>query len=79
VYVGQAKVSALKAKSELRMVEAQEMQDRCVEIADVDGILGNIKAQFIGLAVGDSRFEAPTSDPHRERIRVMIPAVCPSL
>lgn len=44
--VGKAKVAALKPKRQLEMVQAEQMQNRGLQIVDVDAILA------VGLADG---------------------------
>ena len=41
------------------VVEAQQVQDRGVEVVDVDGVLGDVDAVFVGRAVGRCRALTP--------------------
>ena len=56
------------------MVEAQEVQQRGVEVAHVDRIGDRLKSDRIGLAVAETWLDAAASEPDRERVRVMVAA-----
>ena len=43
VDVGQTEVSALVVIGELFVVETECVQDRCLEVVDVDGVLGYVE------------------------------------
>ena len=47
--VGQAEVAALEAVGEPRVVDAEEAEDRGVEVVDVDDVLHGRVAEFVGL------------------------------
>ena len=49
--VGQAEVAAGVAVGELRVVEAQQVQDRGVQIVDVNSVLDGLEAELVGGAV----------------------------
>ena len=42
-------------KRELRVVDAQAVQDRGVEVVDVRRVLGDVVAEVVGLAVDHAR------------------------
>lgn len=48
------------------------MQDRGVDVMDMDRILDSAKAKVIGLSINSAALEATTSKPHREGVDVMI-------
>jgi len=50
------------------------MQNRRVEVVDVNGILGDVITQFIGCAVSESTFETTAREPHGECVGVMVAA-----
>ena len=52
VDVGQAEVAAGVAVGELRVVEAEQVQDGGVQVVDVDRVLDGLEAEFVGRAVG---------------------------
>ena len=46
--VGQPEIAPLVLERQSLMIDTQTMQHRCVEIMDVNGILGNVVAEIIG-------------------------------
>ena len=52
VHVGQAEVAALEAVGQLRVVEAEQVQDRRVQVVDVDLVLDRVEAELVGLRRG---------------------------
>src|SRR2546421_11845390 len=54
VNVGQAKVAALKSVGQLRVIEPQQSQDGRVQVVNVNLILRDVEAEFVGLADRDS-------------------------
>ena len=48
--VGEAEVAALEAEGQLLVVEAEQVQDRGVEVVDVDAVFDGAEAEFVGLA-----------------------------
>ena len=57
------------------MVEAQELQDRGVEVADVDGVFDDVVGEVVGFAVDRAAFDAAAGHPHGEAAGVMVAAV----
>ena len=74
VDVGQAKVSSLEAVGELGVVEAQEVQNRSLNVVDVDAILDGGEAELVGQADRLAPFDARAGHPHGEGIDVVIAA-----
>ena len=54
------------------MVEAEEVQQRGVEIVDVDGVAGDVPAEVVGGAVNVSGVDAAARHPDRETARMMV-------
>ena len=54
-HVGQAEVAAGVAERQLLVVQPQQVQDRGVEVVDVDGVLGDVDAVVVGGADGRGR------------------------
>src|SRR5262245_43304758 len=48
VDVGEAEVAALKLEGQPLVVDAEEVQDRGLEVVDVNGILGNVVGEVVG-------------------------------
>ena len=51
VHVGQAEVAAGVAVGELLVVEAEQVQDRGVQVVDVDAVFDGLEAELVGGAV----------------------------
>ena len=50
VHVGQPEVAALEPVGEPGVVEAQQVQDRGLQVVDVDRVFDDVEAQVVGLA-----------------------------
>ena len=72
MHIRQTEVAALIAVGEAFVVEAQQMQNRGVEIVDLHRRLGDVHAEVICATMRNSAFDAAASEPHCERIFVMI-------
>ena len=59
--VGQAEISPGVAVCQALVVQAELVQDRGLQIVDVDRVLDDVKAQFVGLTVRES------TSSHRRR------------
>ncbi len=70
--VGNPKVAALEAVGQPFVVQAEQSQDRCVEIVHVNGRLGNAPSDIVRLADHLSASDAATGEPHTEGIGMMI-------
>ena len=57
------------------MVEAEQVQDRRVQVVDVDLILRDVEAELVGLADSDAGLHAAAGHPHGEGVRMMVAAV----
>ena len=72
--VGQAEVAALEAKSQLGVLEAEKMQDRRLDVMDVNAVADRGESEFIGLAHCHARLHASAGHPHRHGVDVMVAA-----
>src|SRR6187402_1376919 len=70
--IGEAKVAALEAVRQAFVVESQEVQNRSLQVVDVDGIFHAVIAQLIGLADDLSALDAAAREPQGIRIDVMV-------
>ena len=57
------------------MIEAEQMQDRGVQVMHMHLVFDHVEAQVVALAKGDSWFDAASGHPHGEGVRVMVAAV----
>lgn len=51
MHVGQAVVAALKAIAQARVIEAKQVQNRRLQVVDVNFVLGDAEAELVGFAV----------------------------
>lgn len=61
---GEFLVEALIFVEEAVVVEAEELQNGGVEVADVDRVFDDVVAEIVGFAVDGSPFGAPSGHPH---------------
>src|SRR5262249_35484623 len=73
--IGQAEVAALEAVGELRVVEAQAVQQRGVEVVYVYAIADDVVAVVVRFAVGMPAANAAAGHPDAVAAAVMIAAV----
>src|ERR1700722_15155087 len=72
---GQLLIQALGPEGQPLMIDAEEMQDRRIEIAHVDGIAHGVEAVVVGLPVGDSGLDPSPGHPGGEAAHVVVAAV----
>ena len=75
VDVGQAEVAAGVAVGELLVVEAEQVQDRGVQVVDVDLVLDGLEAELVGRAVDVPPFTPPPASHIGEAVVVVVAAV----
>src|SRR5437867_3054857 len=73
--VRQAEVAALEAVDELRVIEAEEPEQRRVEVVDRDGVARDVVAEVVRLAVDDAGADAAPGQPQRVAPAVVVAAV----
>ena len=72
MHVGEAMVPAGVAIREPLVIEAEQVEDRGVEVVDVHRVLDRGEAGFVGRAVHVSAADAATRQPHAEAIVVVV-------
>ena len=60
MHIGQPVVAAAVAEGEAFVVEAELVQDRGMQVVDGQWIEDGVRAELVGLAIGDATFEAAT-------------------
>lgn len=60
MHIGQAEITALESIGELPVIHSEQVQERGVEIVDVDFVLDGIEAKFIGATIDRARLDAAT-------------------
>src|SRR6266542_4336017 len=72
VNIGQPKIPARVAVSELFVVKAEQMQERRVQIVDVNLVFDRLESEFIGGAVNRAALYAAARQPDTEAVRIVI-------
>src|SRR5579884_2427373 len=90
MYIGEPKAAALELERQPLMVDAKQVQDRRLQIMDMDGtggerrlvgvdrlavLISDVVAVVVGAAVGQTSLDAGAGQPHGEAARMMVPAV----
>lgn len=78
LHAGEAEVQPVVAEDKVAVINAQQVKDGGLDIVDVDGILDDMEAQFIGSPQGLPRLDAPASEPHGEGLGVMVSSKAPA-
>ena len=73
--IGQAEVAAGVAVGEAFVIEAEQVQDRGVQVVNVDLVLGRVVAVVVGAAVAQAALHAAAGQPHRKAFGVVVAAV----
>src|SRR5881396_160014 len=69
-HTGQTLIEPLVEIRELRVVEAHQVKNRRVQIADVTGLFDGPEPDFVGSADGLATLDAAAGQPHREAVPV---------
>lgn len=72
MHIGQAEVAALKAVGQTRVIQAAQVQDRGLQIVDVDRIASDAPCDFVGLADDLSAANSPARHPYAKSVWMMI-------
>jgi len=68
-------IQALKLVSELFIINAHAMKNRCVKVVDMNGIFGDVVTEIIGFTIRDTRLGTTTCHPHAEVFGMVISTV----
>src|SRR5262245_28516416 len=75
VNVSQPEIAPLEAIRQSLVVDPQAVEQRRVEVVNVNGLIDDVVAEVVGFAVDDARLYAAAGQPHREIARVMVASV----
>ena len=64
VHIGQTEVPSCVAVGKFFVVESKEVENRRVQIMDVNDIFHGFETEFVGRAVNVSAFDAAACQPH---------------
>ena len=77
VNVGQAAVDAVVAKCQSRVVDAEEMKHRGMEVVAIGWVLGRLVRPLVAGTVNDAPFDSAAGQPGGERKRIVVAALAP--
>src|ERR1017187_8501130 len=70
--VGQTEVAALRAEGQLGVFQPEEVQDRGLDVVDVNAVGDGGKPELIRLAQGQAGLDPSPGHPHRHGVDVMV-------
>src|SRR5215467_6268316 len=73
--VGQPEVAATEAVGQLLVIEAEQVENRGVEIVNVHPVLHRVIADIIGRSVNEARLDAAPGHPDRVAVRIVIASI----
>ena len=73
-HIRQPEIAALETVGQLRVIEAETMENGGVQIVHVNLILGHVETEFIGLAKGHAGLDAAAGQPDGEGLWMMVAA-----
>src|SRR5262245_48572232 len=75
MHIRQPEIAALKAIRQPPMVDAQAVEQRGVEVVDVDGIADDVVAVVVGFAVAHAGPDAAAGEEEREAAAMVVAAM----
>src|SRR5262245_28754653 len=73
--VGQPEVAAGVAVGEASVVAAEELENRGVQVVNMDRLFDGLEAEFVSRAVGLAPFDAAAGEPGGEAPMIVVAAV----
>src|SRR5262245_18731019 len=75
MHVGQPEVATGMTIGERLVVETQEVENRGMQVVDVDLVLNGLEAELVGGAMDMAPLDSATGQPRREAVMVMVAAI----
>ena len=72
VDIGESEVAALEAVGEAGVLHAEEVEERGLQVVDMDGVGGDAGAEVVGGAVGVARAQAAAGHEDAEAVGVVV-------
>ena len=72
MHIGETSFYAVVVKRQPRVIDAQQVQSRCVQVVTVGRMLDSLVTKFIGGTVTDSAFDTAAGKPCRKSSGVMV-------
>ena len=73
--IRQAEITPVETIGQLRMVQPQLVQERCMDVMGVDAFLNRLVAELIGRSVLSTSLESTAGEPGGEGVGVVISAI----
>src|SRR5207249_8529669 len=73
--VSKPEVTALELLGQPLVVDAEAIEDGSLQVVDVHGVLDDVVAVIVGLAMADAGLHSAARHPHAEAARMMVAAV----
>src|SRR4051812_42825112 len=75
MHIRESEIPSLKAVRQPLVIDAQPVQYRCIEVMNVDRVLGDVVAVVVCFAVDEARLYAAAGHPEGEAPAVVVAAV----
>jgi hypothetical protein len=75
MHIRQAEIATLVPESQSFVIDTELIQNRRIQIVNVDGILDHVVTEIVGFPVNDATFDTSTSHPFRITPRVVITTI----
>src|SRR4051812_44295617 len=72
--IGQAEVAAAVAVAELRVIDAEEVENGRVDVVYMGGLFLGLETEFVGRAVDAATLDSATREPHGEAVGIVVTA-----
>jgi hypothetical protein len=73
--IGESKIPSRVSKHQLLMIESEEVENGCVKVMHVHGVLYGAESESICLAIGQPSSDSASRHPHREAVVIVVSAV----
>lgn len=63
MHVSETKLTTLETVSESGVIESEAMENRRLQVVDVDGVFGDVEAEVVGRAVNNTWLDSTACHP----------------
>ena len=75
MHVGEAEIPAGAPECQFLVIEAQQRQNRCMQVVHVHFVFDRLKSKLIGRAVHIATADAAACHPHGKTVVIVIAAI----
>ena len=72
MHIGEPEITALGPEGQPFMIDAEAMENRGVEVVDVNAVVHEVVGEVVGLTENEPALHTTAGHPQRETARVMI-------